>query len=74
MKIQINKEQHLIVLCAKKLFESDDGKILFKHLDLYFSNDVFEPDNIHATLVNIGRRDVIRYIKNLVNMDYELIT
>lgn len=52
-----------------RLFSSHDGEQVLKDLEDEFDQDELYDDNPYKTNYNIGRRDVIIYIKQL--MRYE---
>lgn len=52
-----------------RLFSSHDGEQVLKDLEDEFDQDELYDDNPYKTNYNIGRRDVIIYIKQLMRFE-----
>jgi hypothetical protein len=56
---------------ARKTFSTEEGKELLEILKNEFMPENLIGDDVNNTYFNLGRRDVIIYIEQLMRVDYE---
>lgn len=68
VKLELAKMAHIF----RSVFNTDDGKLVLKKLEEEFDRDNIMSDNPHRTHYNLGRRDAVVYIRQMLNFKVEV--
>ena len=62
-----SNDTHVLDNALRRIFDSEDGKLLMKYWDDHYFNTIsFCPDNHDKTVFNEGQRDLIFDIKKRI--------